>query len=233
MVAGTTSSITKVFVAYYKNRSPQLRNRLVEMNLNLARRVTHSIAKRSNEPYEDLEQVAFLGLIAAVEGFDPTTGYAFSSYAVPRIEGKIKQYIRDRGTTIRIPQNLQTIYIKKAKVERKFQEELGRFPTSSEVIKALGISQRDYSRAIEAHASKNIRSLNSKVGEDSSDLALEEVIANPSDVGDRISYQVPSCPNVDASYLATLESAFVQRTKLSRENRASLRTAVKEYASIK
>lgn len=232
MVTGTTSSITKVFVAYYKNRSPHLRNRLVEMNLNLARRVAHSIAKRNSELYEDLEQVAFLGLIAAVEGFDPTTGYAFSSYAVPRIEGKIKQYIRDRGTTIRIPQNLQTIYIKKAKVERKLQEELGRFPTTPEVIKALGISQRDYARAIEAHASKNIRSLNSKVGEDSNDLVLEEVLADPT-VSDLISYQVPSCPNVDASYLATLESAFVEGAKLSRESRQQLRTAVREYASAR
>lgn len=130
-----------VFLLYHKNRSVALRNQLVTMNLGLARSVAHNARKATQEPYEDIESVAFLGLIASVERFDPTIGLKFSTYAIPTIYGKVLQYIRDRSTLVRIPQSLQNLYIKKTKAEAQLQIELGRLPNKKELATHLGIDE--------------------------------------------------------------------------------------------
>jgi RNA polymerase sigma-B factor len=79
--------------------------------------------RRSSEPLEDLEQVASLALVKAVEGFDPSRDTAFSSYAVPSIAGAIKRHLRDYGWSLRMPRDLQELALR---VERVSDELPGR-----------------------------------------------------------------------------------------------------------
>jgi RNA polymerase sigma-B factor len=164
-----------VFKAYKRNPSSALRNRLVEMNIGLARSIAHQLSKNTTEPYEDLEQVASLGLMAAVERFDPDKGLRFSTYAIPTIKGKVLQYLRDKGATIRIPQNLQDLYIKKAKTEDALYSSLGRKPQEKELIAALNVTSDRYHQTLLAKQNRSPVSLSTPVNEDAS-VTLEDTL---------------------------------------------------------
>jgi RNA polymerase sigma-B factor len=164
-----------VFKAYKRNPSPALRNRLVEMNIGLARSIAHQLSKNTTEPYEDLEQVASLGLMAAVERFDPDKGLRFSTYAIPTIKGKVLQYLRDKGATIRIPQNLQDLYIKKAKTEDALYSTLGRKPKEQELIAALNVTSDRYHQTLLAKQNRSPVSLSTPINEDAS-VTLEDTL---------------------------------------------------------
>ena len=79
-----------------------LRNRLVKLNAGLVRKIAHRVSHQCAEPYEDLEQIGFIGLIRAIERFNPTQGCAFSSFAVPYIRGEMLHFLRDRGSAIKV-----------------------------------------------------------------------------------------------------------------------------------
>ena len=97
--------------AYYQNPSVKLRNELVQMHTGLVRKMAHKFSYQCNEPYEDLEQVGYLGLIRAIERFDPSQGYAFSSFAVPYIRGEMLHFLRDRCTLLKIPRRWQELTV--------------------------------------------------------------------------------------------------------------------------
>ena len=73
----------ELLLQYQQNPSVGLRNKLVRMNAGLVRKIAHRVSHQCAEPYEDLEQIGYLGLIRAIERFNPTQGCAFSSFAVP------------------------------------------------------------------------------------------------------------------------------------------------------
>ena len=79
---------------------------LLEVNFGLARRVAHRWKNGTSEPYNDLEQLAAIGLLKAIERFNPRLGFRFSSYAWPRINGEIQHYIRDKSRSIKIPRKI-------------------------------------------------------------------------------------------------------------------------------
>lgn len=89
-----------------KKRSPQeiaLRNRIAVQNDDLAKKIAHRMLSQCQEPYDDLLQLARIGLLKAVERFDPATGNAFSSFAVPYIRGEIQHHLRDEWGTVKVP----------------------------------------------------------------------------------------------------------------------------------
>jgi RNA polymerase sigma factor (sigma-70 family) len=90
---------------YARDRNPRLRDRILIANMGLARKQTHKFAKNSREPYEDLEQVAVMGLLKAIEFFDVTKGFKFSTYAVPKIRSEIQHYLRDKCEPVKIPRS--------------------------------------------------------------------------------------------------------------------------------
>ena len=94
---------------YHRHPSLKLRNKLVELNIGLVRKVAHQICRKCAEPYEDLEQIGYLGLIRAIERFDPLQGAAFSSFAIPYIRGEMLHYLRDKGSMMRIPRRWQEL----------------------------------------------------------------------------------------------------------------------------
>ena len=126
-------------MAYHQNPTVKLRNRLVQMNAGLVRKIAHRVSHQCAEPYEDLEQIGYLGLIRAIERFDPSQGCAFSSFAVPYIRGEMLHYLRDRSATVKIPRRWQQLNREGQKVRESLALAFGRQPTDVEVAGALDV----------------------------------------------------------------------------------------------
>jgi RNA polymerase sigma-B factor len=106
--------------------------------------------RRSSEPREDLEQVACLALVKAVDAFDVDRGTAFSSYAVPCISGAIKRYFRDHGWAVRVPRELQELALRIQRLDERHFGEAGRHATATELAAAAGVDVEDILEAREA-----------------------------------------------------------------------------------
>jgi len=92
---------------------------------------------RGEEPLEDLEQVACIGLLKAIDGFDLDRESPFGSYAVPTIVGELRRHYRDKGWTVRVPRDLQELSLKLGKVQDVLATSLGRPPTVAELAQRL------------------------------------------------------------------------------------------------
>lgn len=114
------------------------RDALIEKHLPLVEHCAWRFAHRG-EPVEDLIQVGTIGLIKAVDRFDPDRGVAFSSYATPTIIGEIKRHFRDRGWAIRVPRRLQEMRMSITRAAEELQQTLGRSPSPGEIAEALGV----------------------------------------------------------------------------------------------
>jgi RNA polymerase sigma-B factor len=112
--------------------------RAVELNMPVAVDVARRYRSRG-VPTEDLEQVAFLGLVKAARGFDPSQGSDFLSYAVPTIRGEVRRYFRDHGWTVRPPRAVQQAQARITAVESELCQELGRSPRPSEIALRLDL----------------------------------------------------------------------------------------------
>lgn len=135
---------TELLMAYYRNPSIELRNQLVRLNTGLVRKIAHRVSRQCSEPYEDLEQIGFLGLIRAIERFNPHQGCAFSSFAVPYIRGEMLHFLRDKGSLVKIPRRWQELQQEGQRVGKKLTATLGRFPKDVEIAQALKISLKEW-----------------------------------------------------------------------------------------
>ncbi|GAB3682302.1 RNA polymerase sigma factor SigF [Saccharopolyspora tripterygii] len=130
-------------------RRPELRDELVTEHLPVAEHIARRFSHRG-ESQEDLAQVAVLGLINAVDRFDPDRGVDFLSYAVPTIMGEVRRHFRDTGWAVRMPRRLQELHLSVSGAIARLSQELGRAPTPSELAKHLGISTDDVYHGLEA-----------------------------------------------------------------------------------
>jgi RNA polymerase sigma-B factor len=134
---------------YHRHGDPAAREALVQRFLPLARQLARRY-QRGGEPLDDLVQVASLGLLKAIDRFEPERPTAFSSFAVPTILGELKRHFRDRGWSVRVPRDLQELAVR---VERETEElagGLGRAPTPMEIAKHMGITTEQVLEAREA-----------------------------------------------------------------------------------
>jgi RNA polymerase sigma-B factor len=115
------------------------RERLVQRYLRLAESLARRYA-RSSEPMDDLDQVAYLGLVQAVDRFDPDRGVAFSSFAVPTILGELKRHFRDRTWAVRVPREVRDAVIVVERASDALSSALGRSPSPAEVAEATGLT---------------------------------------------------------------------------------------------
>lgn len=129
---------------YEQSPSPQLRNRLVHLNLGLVRREAHHWINQCTESYEDLMQVGCIGLIRAIERFDMSKGHAFSSFAIPYIRGEIQHYLRDKSASVRIPRRWLALQRQAVCVFQDLQTHLHRQPTDQEMAIALDVSLAEW-----------------------------------------------------------------------------------------
>jgi RNA polymerase sigma-B factor len=128
---------------------PAARDALVDRFLPLARQLARRY-QRGGEQLEDLVQVASLGLLKAIDRFDPERETAFSSFAVPTILGELKRHFRDKGWSVRVPRDLQEMAVKVDRVTDEMSREIGRAPTPGEIAERIGATQEQVLEALEA-----------------------------------------------------------------------------------
>ena len=143
---------------YHREGDPSAREALVERFLPLARQLARRY-QRGGEPLDDLVQVASLGLLKAIDRFDPARETAFSSFAVPTILGELKRHFRDKGWSVRVPRDLQELAVKVDRVGEQIGRDLGRAPTPGEIAEAVGASTEQVLEAREAAAAYRAVSL--------------------------------------------------------------------------
>src|SRR5437016_4612172 len=120
----------------------KLRDQLVEMHLPLVEHLARRFRNRG-EPFDDLVQVATIGLIKSVDRFDIERGVEFSTYATPTIVGEIKRHFRDKGWAIRVPRRLQELKLLLTKATSDLSQKNGRSPTVAELASHLQLSEEE------------------------------------------------------------------------------------------
>jgi RNA polymerase sigma-B factor len=133
-------SSQELFNRWFMHRNVRDRDALIERFLPLARKLAHRYSA-SNEPHDDLVQVASLGLLKAVERFDPTRGFAFTSFAVPTIVGELKRYFRDSAWALHVDRSAQELARRVIEGRREVGVRHGRSPTVPELAQYLECSE--------------------------------------------------------------------------------------------
>ena len=150
------------------------RDALVRRFLPLARHLARRY--RSVEDPEDLEQVAALGLLNAIDRFDPDRGVAFSTFAVPTITGELKRHLRDRGWSVRVPRSVKDLAVRVERVSADLASELGRSPTVAELAARADAPLEHVVEALTAAAARRAVSLDRPApGDDEVDAFRREV----------------------------------------------------------
>jgi RNA polymerase sigma-B factor len=129
-------------------RDPDIRARLVLMHGRIVRYLASRFDSRS-VPQEDLIQVAYIGLISALDRFDPARGVSFITYAIPTILGEIKRYFRDQTWALKAPRRLRELGLTLRRVRRELEQELGRAPTIQEMADVVAVSEERLLQAME------------------------------------------------------------------------------------
>jgi RNA polymerase sigma-B factor len=148
----------RLFLEYQRTGSRRDRDVLIERFMPLARSLARRY-RRGPEPLEDLEQVASLALLRAVDGFDPSRGLAFSSYAVPSITGALKRHYRDCGWSVRMPRDLQELALRIERFNEDAWATTGAAPTPAQIAERAGVSVEAVIEAREAHQALRADSL--------------------------------------------------------------------------
>ena len=149
-----------------KGSAPTARRELVERFLPLARQLARRY-QRGTEPLDDLIQVASIGLVKAIDRFDPDRGTAFSSYAVPTITGELKRYFRDSGWAVHVPRGMQERVMGVNAAVTRLSRSLGRSPSAEEIGEAIGASAAEVLEAMEAGFAYDAISLEASRSSDS------------------------------------------------------------------
>jgi RNA polymerase sigma-B factor len=129
------------------SRQAALREQAIRLNMPLARALANRYAGRGI-PTDDLHQVAYLGLVKAVRGYDPGRGREFLRYAVPTIKGEIRRHFRDAGWTVRPPRRIQELQARLWAADAELMQSLQRSPTTDELAEELGVSAEDVIEAL-------------------------------------------------------------------------------------
>jgi RNA polymerase sigma-B factor len=146
------------------------RDELVTIHLPLVQYLARRFRDRG-EPLEDLVQVGTIGLIKAVDRFDPERGVEFSTYATPTIVGEIKRHFRDKGWAIRVPRRLQELRMSIGAATAELSQRSGRSPTVAELAEHIGVSEDEIIEGLEGAQAYSTSSLDAQIGGDGSDDA--------------------------------------------------------------
>jgi len=161
---------TAALLASYRHKpDPVVLEELVVRFEPLARSVARRYHARG-EPLEDLTQVAMVGLLKAIERFDPDRGFAFSSYAMPTMLGELKRYFRDSAWPVHVPRGVKERAVELARATDELSSRLGRSPSLAELAEELGVTQEQTLEAIEAYHARHAAPLDS--GSDDDDSAV-------------------------------------------------------------
>ncbi len=157
----------------------ELRERIVEAWLPMAERLAGRFRSRG-ESFEDLRQVAALGLVKAVDRYDPDRGNAFESYAVPTVTGEIKRHFRDHMWTLHVPRRVQDLRNRvRFACQDLSQSASGRRPTVTEIAEHAGMSEEDVQAGLEALESFTALSLDAELPGSEDGYSLGDALGSP------------------------------------------------------
>lgn len=154
----TRHEVAVLFERWQQGHDASARDELVERFLPLARKLARRYSG-AREPFEDLLQVASLGLVKAVDRFDSSRGTAFSSFAVPTILGELKRYFRDLGWAVHVPRGAQERAVKVEEAHQQMSARTGRAPTVTELAEYLEFSVEEVLDALETSRAHHAASL--------------------------------------------------------------------------
>ena len=152
---------------YRDTTDPAERDRIREQLVAAYHDFVYFLARKfqnRGEPLDDIVQVGYLGLIKAIERFDPDLGYEFTTFATLTVAGEIKRHFRDKGTAIRFPRRLQELHQSAVRVNEQMKNELGREPTVAELAERLGVAPEDVTEAMEMGPAQTPLSLDQTLG---------------------------------------------------------------------
>jgi RNA polymerase sigma-B factor len=173
----------KLFERYAATRDPGCRDALVTRFLPLARGMASRYAC-GGEPFDDLFQAACLGLVKAIDRYDPRRGPTFLSYAVPTMHGEIKRHYRDTTWAVRVPHSLHDLAMRLRRVRERLACEHTRDPTVAELSAAAGVSEEAVLEALGALTAKEIISL--ETPSDDSERTLGDDLGGDDDEYQRV-----------------------------------------------
>lgn len=157
--------MVSAFLDFARTKDPVLRSRLVEAHQGFAYALAGRFSAR-HESSDDLNQAALLGLLHAVDRFDPTRGVQFSTFAWPTIMGELKRHFRDRTWVVRVPRRLQEIFLLTSEAVDELTQDYGRAPTVAEIAERTGLTPDEVAEARAARRAYRLSSLDAPIGEE-------------------------------------------------------------------
>jgi RNA polymerase sigma-B factor len=165
-----------------KRGEPGARTELIERYMPLARSLALRY-RRASEPLDDLIQVASVGLVKAVDRWDPDRGLAFSSYAVPTILGELRRYFRDSTWDVRPARDVQELCLAVEEARDALWIDLGRSPTVADLAERVNRPPEEVMEALQASDGRSLRSLDAPVHEEEGDSASAGELIGGADPG--------------------------------------------------
>lgn len=159
----------ELFDRWRRYRDRRARDELIERFLPLARRLARRYAS-AGEPYDDLVQVASLGLVKAVDRFDPARGFAFTSFAVPTIVGELKRYFRDTAWALHVDRGAQERARKIGEARSEITRETGRPPTIHELAQYLELTEEEVLDGLQTSEAYDAVSLDAPMASEDADM---------------------------------------------------------------
>lgn len=151
---------------YACSRDPELRAALVERHQGLAHAIAHRSCRHDHD-VEDRRQVAMLGLLNAIDRFDPDRGISFSTFAWATISGELKRFHRNSGWAVHMPRSLQELHLRTASAVDHLTATLGRSPTIPEIAALTGDTVDEVVEGLEVNRARNVASLDAPQGDGS------------------------------------------------------------------
>jgi RNA polymerase sigma-B factor len=185
-------------LARYREGDQAVREEVVARFLPLARQLARRYT-RGSEPLDDLFQVASVGLLKAIDRYDPARGYAFSTFAVPTIVGELKRYFRDTGWAVHVPRPVQDRIVQVNNAMSDLSRDLGRSPTTAELAESVGCEVEEVVDAMEAARAFDAISLETPRGEDDdSGGSYAETIGADDEAYELVEYSAAIAPAMNA-----------------------------------
>jgi RNA polymerase sigma-B factor len=188
--------LKETFAAYARTGDIVLRDQLVASYMGLASYLARRFANRG-QPLEDLTQVAALGLLKAIDRFDPGLQIEFSTYATTTIVGELKRYLRDKGWAVRAPRRMQELYLNLSQVVDHLGQELGRSPTIAEVAAEVDSSEEEVLEALEAGQAYRFASLDAPKPDSESSEPISNTLGEEDEELTRAEHRATLAPLLD------------------------------------
>lgn len=175
----------------------RLRARLIERCLPLAEHIARRFHGRG-EPFDDLLQVARLGLVGAIDRFDADKGDSFVAFAVPTIMGEVRRHFRDTGWALHVPRRAKELHLDIARSTERLSQRLGRAPSAQEIAADLGVSAKDVADGLMARGAYQPESMDAPPSSETEGLNLGDVLGEDDPELESTEAYIAVKPHLDA-----------------------------------